>query len=174
MQITAVPLLNDPTVKIHGFDDIMVTVVSSENKRISNERAKVLECRRHPNGTYFLLVSWYFDRSELLQRVVGYENNIRRMWPAHSPFEFVLGCQFDVITRDTIVSRMLDDRKFCTSMVYGGPTHNHELFSDVPDGKQIRKGITRDAQLAEERKRKLLFRALLNKQGGSSATEVVR
>lgn len=85
------------------------------------------------------------------------------MWPAHSPFEFVLGCQFDVITSDTIVSRMLNDSRFCTSMVYGGPAHNHELFSDVPDGKRIRKGITRDARLAEERNRTSLFRALLNK-----------
>ncbi|KFZ01497.1 hypothetical protein V500_00733 [Pseudogymnoascus sp. VKM F-4518 (FW-2643)] len=70
MEITAVPLLNDPTVQIHDFDDIMVTLVSSENKRAHNEPAKVLDCRRHPNGTYFLLVSWYFDRSGLLKRVV--------------------------------------------------------------------------------------------------------
>lgn len=27
MKITAVPLLNDPTVQIHDFDDIMVTLV---------------------------------------------------------------------------------------------------------------------------------------------------
>ncbi|KFZ15571.1 hypothetical protein V501_02648 [Pseudogymnoascus sp. VKM F-4519 (FW-2642)] len=166
MQITAVPLLNDRTVQIHGYDDIMVTLVSSVNKRAHNEPAKVLDCRLHPNGTYFLLVSWYSDRRGLLKSVVGYENNIRSMWPADSPFEFVLGCQFDVITRDTIVSRIVNDGRFCTSMVYGGPTYNHELFSDVPDGKRMKKGITGDVRPAEERNRKSLFHALLNKPWG--------
>ncbi|KAL5344723.1 hypothetical protein ACLOAV_010415 [Pseudogymnoascus australis] len=163
MQITAVPLLNDPTVQIHRYDDIMVTLVSSENRRAHNEPAKVLDCRHHPNGTYFLLISWYYDRTRLLSSVVGYENNIRRMWPADSPFQFVLGCHLDVITNDTIVSRLSNDGRFCTSMVYGGPTHNHELFSDVPDRKRARKGITGDARVPEEKNRKSLFRALLNK-----------
>ncbi|KFY03062.1 hypothetical protein O988_01733 [Pseudogymnoascus sp. VKM F-3808] len=57
MPITKVPLPSDPAVKIGGFDNIMVTLVSPDNGKPHNEPAKVLDCRLHPDGTYFLLVS---------------------------------------------------------------------------------------------------------------------
>ncbi|KFY20586.1 hypothetical protein V491_03602 [Pseudogymnoascus sp. VKM F-3775] len=133
MKITTVPLPVDPEVKIGGFDNIMVTLVSPDNGKRHNEPAKVLDCRLHPDGTYFLLVSWWFERGTLSKSLVGFKRYLDRRWPVDAPFKFVLGCHFDVITNDSIAEKMVDDERFCNSMVYGGVTHNCELFSDVPD-----------------------------------------
>ncbi|KAL5346608.1 hypothetical protein ACLOAV_008315 [Pseudogymnoascus australis] len=165
MKITTAPLPDDPAVKIGGFDNIMVTLVSTDNGKPHNEPAKVLDCRVHPDGTYFLLVSWWFERRTLSKNLVGFKSYLDRRWPVDAPFKFVLGCVFDVITNDAIAEKMTDDERFCNSMVYGGVTHNCELFSDVPDEIERRecakKGSKGDARLAEERKQKSLFRMLL-------------
>jgi hypothetical protein len=166
MDITTVPLPEDPAVKIGGFDNIMVTLVSPENGEPHNNPAKVLECRLHPDGTYFLLVSWWFERRALSKTLVGFKRYLDRRWPADAPFKFVLGCHFDVITNDAITEKMEDDERFCNSMVYGGVTHNCELFSDVPDEMErhecIKKGHKIDARKVEEQKQKSLFRKLLH------------
>ncbi|ELR08629.1 hypothetical protein VC83_02258 [Pseudogymnoascus destructans] len=166
MEITTVPLPEDPAVKIAGFDNIMVTLVSPENGNPHNEPAKVLDCRLHPDGTYFLLVSWWFERRALSKNLVGFKRYLDRRWPADAPFKFVLGCHFDVITNDAITEKMEDDERFCNSMVYGGVTHNCELFSDVPDEMErrecLKKGAKGDARHVEERKQKSLFRMLLH------------
>ncbi|KFY95609.1 hypothetical protein V500_02702 [Pseudogymnoascus sp. VKM F-4518 (FW-2643)] len=165
MQITTVPLPEDPTVKIGGFDNIMVTLVSPDNGKPHNKPAKVLDCRLHPDGTYFLLVSWWFERRTLSTNLVGFKRYLDRKWPMDAPFKFILGCHFDVITNDAITEKMSDDERFCNSMVYGGVTHNCELFSDVPDEVErrecIKKGAKGDARLMEEGKQKSLFRMLL-------------
>jgi hypothetical protein len=165
MQNTTVPLPEDPAVQIGGFDNIMVTLVSPENGKPHNEPAKVLDCRLHPDGTYFLLVSWWFERRALSKNLVGFKRYLDRRWPADAPFKFVLGCHFDVITNDAITEKMVDDERFCNSMVYGGVNHNCELFSDVPDEMErrecLKKGAKGDARLVEERKQKSLFRMLL-------------
>ncbi|KFY31854.1 hypothetical protein V493_00738 [Pseudogymnoascus sp. VKM F-4281 (FW-2241)] len=169
MQITTVPLPEDPTVKIGGFDNIMVTLVSPDNGKPHNEPAKVLDCRLHPDGTYFLLVSWWFERRTLSKNLVGFKRYLDRRWPMDAPFKFILGCHFDVITNDAIAEKMSDDERFCNSMVYGGVTHNCELFSDVPDEVErrecIKNGAKRDARLMEEGKQKSLFRMLLRPDG---------
>ncbi|KFZ19607.1 hypothetical protein V501_00619, partial [Pseudogymnoascus sp. VKM F-4519 (FW-2642)] len=165
MKITTVPLPTDLTVKIGRFDNIMVTLVSPDNGKPHNEPAKVLDCRIHPDGTYFLLVSWWFERSTLSKNLVGFKRYLDRRLPVDAPFKFVLGCHFDVITNDAIAEKMTDDERFCDSMVYGGVTHNCELFSDVPDEMErresLKKGAKGDARLVEERKQKSLFRMLL-------------
>ncbi|OBT72954.1 hypothetical protein VF21_08482 [Pseudogymnoascus sp. 05NY08] len=165
MQNTTVPLTEDPAVQIGGFDNIMVTLVSPENGKPHNEPAKVLDCRLHPDGTYFLLVSWWFERRALSKNLVGFKRYLDRRWPVDAPFKFVLGCHFDVITNDAITEKMEDDERFCSSMVYGGVNHNCELFSDVPDEMErrecLKKGAKGDARLVEERKQKSLFRMLL-------------
>ncbi|KFX86709.1 hypothetical protein V490_08919 [Pseudogymnoascus sp. VKM F-3557] len=165
MKITTVPLPTDPTVKIGRFDNIMVTLVSPDNGKPHNEPAKVLDCRIHPDGTYFLLVSWWFERRTLSKNLVGFKRYLDRRLPVDAPFKFVLGCHFDVITNDAIAEKMTDDERFCDSMVYGGVTHNCELFSDVPDEMErresLKKGAKGDARLVEERKQKSLFRMLL-------------
>ena len=165
METTTVPLPDDPTVKIGGFDNIMVTLVSTNNGKPHNEPAKVLDCRVHPDGTYFLLVSWWFERRTLSKHLVGFKCYLDRRWPVDAPFKFVLGCHFDVITNDAITEKMPDDERFCNFMVYGGVTHNGELFSDVPDEVErrgcIKKG-GRDARLMEEQKQTSLFRMLLH------------
>ncbi|KFZ24453.1 hypothetical protein V502_01069 [Pseudogymnoascus sp. VKM F-4520 (FW-2644)] len=70
--------------------------------------------------------------------MVGFKRYLERRWPVDAPFKFVLGCHFDVITNDAIAEKMTDDERFCDSMVYGGVTHNCELFSDVPDEMERR------------------------------------
>jgi hypothetical protein len=166
MKTTTVPLPKDPAVKIGGFDNIMVTLVSPENGKPHNEPAKVLDCRLHPDCTYFLLVSWWFERRALSKNLVGFKRYLDRSWPADEPFKFVLGCHFDVITNDAITEKMEDDERFCNSMVYGGVNHNCELFSDVPDEIERRKYLTKgakgEARLVEEQKQRSLFRMLLH------------
>ncbi|OBT59973.1 hypothetical protein VE03_10617 [Pseudogymnoascus sp. 23342-1-I1] len=53
---------------------------------------------------------------------------------------------------------MTNDERFYNSLVYGGVSHNYELFSNVPDEieqrEYVKKGSKRDARLAEERKQK--------------------
>ena len=165
MKITTIPLPGDPTVKIGVFDNIMVTLVSPDNGKPHNEPAKVLDCRFHPDGTYFLLVSWWFERRTLSKTLVGFKHYLDRRWPKDSPFQFILGCHFDVITIESVTEKMADDERFCNSMVYGGVTHNGELFSDVPDKMERRKciknGAKEDERKAEERNQKWLFRMLL-------------
>ncbi|OBT60206.1 hypothetical protein VE03_10346 [Pseudogymnoascus sp. 23342-1-I1] len=168
MKETTVPLPDDRAVKIEGFHNIMVTIISPDNGKPHNEPAKVLDCRLHPDGTYFLLVSWWFDRRTLSKNLVGFKRYLDRRWPVDASFKFVLGCHFDVITNDAIAEKMTDDERFCNSLVYGGVSHNCELFSDVPDEieqrEYVKKGSKRDARLAEERKQKSLFRMLLRSQ----------
>ena len=170
MKITTVPLPEDPEVKIGGFDNIMVTLVSPDNGKPHNEPAKVLDCRLHPDGTYFLLVSWWFERRTLSKSLVGFKRYLDRRWPADAPFKFVLGCHFDVITNDSIAEKMVDDERFCNSMVYGGVTHNCELFSDVPDEMErrehLKKGAKDNTRQVEERKQKSMFRMLLRPEMG--------
>ncbi|KFY13944.1 hypothetical protein V492_02957 [Pseudogymnoascus sp. VKM F-4246] len=170
MKIVTVPLPGDPAVKIGGFDNIMVTLVSPDNGKPHNEPAKVLDCRLHPDGTYFLLVSWWFERRTLSKSLVGFKRYLDRRWPVDAPYKFVLGCHFDVITNDTISEKMEDDERFCKSMVYGGVTHNCELFSDVPDEVErrelLKKGAKGDARLLEEKKQKSLYRMLLRPEMG--------
>ncbi|KFX99927.1 hypothetical protein V490_01578 [Pseudogymnoascus sp. VKM F-3557] len=89
MPITMVPLPTDPAVKIGGFDNIMVTLVSPENGKPHNEPAKVLDCRLHPDGTYFLLVSWWFERRTLSKILAGFKRYLDRRWSLDAPFEFV-------------------------------------------------------------------------------------
>lgn len=48
-------------------------------------------------------------------------------------YKFVLGCQFDVIDSNTILQKVMNDGEFCTTMVYGGVYHNHEIFSIAPN-----------------------------------------
>lgn len=50
MPMEKVPLPVDPAVIIGGFDNIMVTLVSPDNGKPHNERAKVLDCRLHQIG----------------------------------------------------------------------------------------------------------------------------
>jgi hypothetical protein len=130
-----------------------------------------LDCRLHPDGTYFLLVSWWFERRALSKNLVGFKRYLDRRWPVDATFKFVLGCHFDVITNDAITEKMTDDEIFCNSMVYGGVTHNFELFSDVSDEIERCdhiKGAKRDARLKarlkEEENQKLVFRMLLPSQ----------
>ncbi|KAL5350939.1 hypothetical protein ACLOAV_004512 [Pseudogymnoascus australis] len=165
IQITMVPLPNDPAVKIGRFDNIMVTLVSPDNGKRHNEPAKVLDCRLHLDGTYFLLVSWWFGRRTLSKSLVGFKRYLDRRWPVDATFKFVLGCHYDVITSDAVTEKVPDGETFCNSLVYGGVTHNCELFSDVPDEVErrelVKKGTKEDARLVEERKQESIFRALL-------------
>jgi hypothetical protein len=87
MEITTVPIPDNPTVKIGRFDNIMVTLSNPDNGPY-NEPAKVLDCRLHPDGTYFLLVSWWFDRHSLPKCLVGFKRYLDRRWPVNSPFQF--------------------------------------------------------------------------------------
>jgi hypothetical protein len=64
---------------------------------------------------------------------------------------------------ESVTERMANNERFCKSMVYGGVTHNCELFSDIPDEieRQKWKGAKRDKRLVEEQNQKSLFQMLL-------------
>lgn len=122
---------------IGRFDDVIITTVSDEDGEPHNEPGRVLECRVHPSGKQYLLVAWWYNRSMLAKARPKYERYLNEKWPLKgplkAPFEFILGCQFDVIDSDTVLRKVLNDGTFCTTMVYGGVYHKHEIFSLAPD-----------------------------------------
>lgn len=135
--VNQVSLLDSLSSKIGRFDDVVITTVSDEDGEPHNEPARVLECRVHPSGKQYLLVAWWFDRSMLAKARPKYEHYLNGKWPSEgplkAPFTFILGCQFDVIDSDTVLQKVPNNGKFCTTMVYGGVYHKHEIFSLAPD-----------------------------------------
>jgi hypothetical protein len=129
--------MNNLPSKVGRFDDVMITTVSDEDGEPHNEPGRVLECRVHPSGKQYLLVAWWFNRSMLEKARPKYEHYLNGKWPLKgplkAPFRFILGCQFDVIDSDTVLRKILNDGRFCMTMVYGGVYHKHEIFSLAPD-----------------------------------------
>ncbi|KFY17819.1 hypothetical protein V492_00375 [Pseudogymnoascus sp. VKM F-4246] len=129
--VNQIPLLSSLSSKIERFDDIMITTVSKEDSKPHNEPGRVLECRLHPSGKQYLLVAWWHDRSMLAK--ARHKHKYHLTGKGH---EFVLGCQFDVIDSNTILQKVVNNGEFCTTMVYGGVYHNHEIFSIGPNKGQ--------------------------------------
>ncbi|KFY03894.1 hypothetical protein V490_00060 [Pseudogymnoascus sp. VKM F-3557] len=127
--VNQIPLLSGLSSEVGLFDDIMITTVSKEDNEPHNEPGRVLECRVHPSGKQYLLVAWWHNRSTLAKA--------RRKHKYHfltgMGYKFVLGCQFDVIDSNTILQKVMNNGEFCTTMVYGGVYHNHEIFSIAPN-----------------------------------------
>lgn len=65
-----------------------------------------------------------------------YEHYLTGKWPLEARFKYILGCQFDVIDSDTVLLKVVCNEIFCTTMVYGGVYHKHEIFSLAPDKDQ--------------------------------------
>ncbi|OAF60343.1 hypothetical protein VC83_03543 [Pseudogymnoascus destructans] len=131
--VNQIPLLNSLSSNIGRFDDVIITTVSDDDDEPHNKPGRVLECRVHPSGKQYLLVAWWFNRSMLAKACPKYEHYLTGKWPLKAGFKFILGCQFDVIDSDTVLQKVLNKGYFCTTMVYGGVYHKHEIFSPASD-----------------------------------------
>jgi len=157
-----VPLSSDASVKINGFDTVLILTCATPPR---TEPAKVLDCRRHPSGKYYLLVAWWFPRPSVAASLRGFKAYLDKHWPPDAPYEYVLGCQFDVVTSEAVVEKVEEDGRFCKTQVHGGHDHlNYELFSDVPDVEERKKYLKihsrRKARDELEKKQQELYRML--------------
>jgi len=123
------PLEKDPSTIIRAWDIIKVFVATEEGSR--TEYAKVLDGRRLQDGTFLLLVCWYYSRRVATTALVRFPGYLEDQWPHDAKFRLMLGCHYDVIDSSTVVGIARGDKlnRFCHDSIWGGEKLNYRIIS---------------------------------------------